>query len=126
MKSPRIIAILYTLFIIAGCFIYFVLKGAAGHGFIFYWYEILSAVIALLSPISMMALIFTKSQFFKRASLLLTFIVIIAAIAVSIYFFTYRFGSDIEPLFIHIPVLIFLCLSGYSFYAVLKDKLIYQ
>lgn len=118
----------YGLFILAGITFYIVLKGAAGHGFIFYWYETLSFIILVLSPISIVLLTIIESDngrmVMKVLSTILSSLVLLLAIVVTVFTFGFNYGNDVYPLIHYILVVGFLGLSSYEFYVVISDKLI--
>lgn len=128
MKRAIVGTGIYGLFILAGIAFYVVLKGAAGHGFVFYWYEILSFIILILSPVSIFSLIMVKSDKAKKvmkiAGTLLSSLVLLLAIVASVYMFTFKYGSDVNPIALYILIASFLGLSTYELYVVLSYKLI--
>jgi hypothetical protein len=117
----------YQLLIVLGVFFYVVLKGAAGHGFIWYWYEVVCFLVGLSSILYGYLERLKKPNYsVRKVALILYLAVFLLAVVISISIISFKYGKDVNPIFFYVLTLLFTTCAGLNAYFVFDKKSIKQ
>lgn len=108
----------YQVMIILGSIFYFIIKGAAGHGFIWRWYELVICLVALISIVFGYLDRSNRSNKLINTVSVISFVgVFIVSIVIFVSIVTFRYGADINPIFFYVLAALFMWFAGLNSYA---------